>query len=591
MMTRNAYLLILLSLTAILPLRAEEQIPAALAHFTGADFQGGAKDLFGSDFDGNQVNEIYAMPTGAHATMEVTFPLQRVPPGPLFVHLKARDDDHSTRCMIAIELNGRVLFEGNNTFPSKTFETRRFPVPAGVLNAGTNTLRIACREKKGKLGMPPWFQVATCVVGPAKYVIRRDLHKDFWVTLPAEKRPFPEPLPEGGHPGFKFRGTKGWLWSPEQYMAEIPWLVKFKMNFLMNCYGSMCDIEHYGWGDSQCNRWWEDLPAGKKKAYENVVRECQRRNITFCFSMNPNIFNSRVVNDDSPGSVDLLFKHYAWMQGLGVKWFNISLDDIAKGVNASSQARVVNEILRRLRAKDPEAQMIFCPTYYWGDGTGKQQKPYLQTLARELDKDVYMFWTGDDVVGRITRKGADTFRGLCGHRLFLWDNYPVNDDQPTMHLGPVIDRDPDLCEVVDGYMSNPMRKQDEMNRIPLATCADYSYNPYAYDPERSIAQAILHVGNTPAQCEALRDLVETYPGMLILGHHNTSFNSVQYQFDRLLKEPEARQVATGYLEHLQELSARLKKEFPGDYQPAQQTLDQDIQIAAKKLAATDSSNP
>jgi hyaluronoglucosaminidase len=411
-----------------------------------------------------------------------------------------------------------------------------------------------------------------------------DIHKDFHVRLSDQKRPFPEPLAPGEQPGFKFRGTKGWAWTPEQYLAEIPYLVQFKMNFLMNCYSSMFDLEHYSsW--AQANRWWEDFPEAKKKAYENIVRECQKQGIQFCFSMNPNIAGKRVVNDDSPESVDLLYKHYAWMQGLGVKWFNVSLDDITLGINASSQAKVVNEMFHRLRAKDPEVQMIFCPTFYWGDGTGEKQQPYLEVLARELDKDVYMFWTGDASVGVITRHGADTFRRICGHRLFLWDNYPVNDNQPTMHLGPVLDRDPDLGEVIDGYMSNPHCKQNQINRIPLATCADYSYNPRAYDPARSVTQAILHLGETPAQCEALRDLVETYPGMEVYARYNTGFNSVQYQFDQILKTPNSRQTALGCIEHLQNLSGRLKKEFPNSYQPAQQTLEQDIQIVTKKLAA------
>ena len=344
----------------------------------------------------------------------------------------------------------------------------------------------------------------------------RNLHQDFWLKLPAEVRPFPEPLPPGKAPGFKYRGTKGWAWTPAQYLAEIPWLAKFKMNFLMNCYLSMFDLEHYpNWGAKEANRWWEDLPATKKQAYERVVRKCQKHGIHFCFSMNPNIASQRVVNDNNPESVDLLWKHYAWMQGLGVKWFNISLDDITEGINASSQAKVANEIFHRLRAKDPEAQLILCPTFYSGDGTGEKQQPYLETLSRELDPDIYLFWTGDAVVGKVTRKAAGTFRRISGHRLFLWDNYPVNDNQPTMHLGPVMDRDPDLCEVIDGYMSNPMCKQNEINRIPLATCADYAWNPADYDPVRSIGQAILHLADTPGRCEALRDLVEAYPGMLV----------------------------------------------------------------------------
>jgi hypothetical protein len=574
----------ILSLTLALVAGASAPTPEALVHFTGAEFQGGAKDLFGSTFDGEQVNYVYALPTGAHATMKLTFPLKSVPAGPLFVHLKGRDDDRPAQCAIAIELNGRVLFEGRNTFSAKAFETKRFAIPEGVLKEGENTLVVACREKEGEVGMPPWFQIAACVVAPEAYVIRRDLHKDFWVTLPAEKRPFPEPLPEGKQPGFKFRGTKGWMWTPQQYLAEIPSLAPFKLNFLMNCYGSMCDIEHYRWGNPQCNRWWEDLPEEKKKAYEEVVRQCQRHEITFCFSMNPNIAAKRVVNDNAPGSVDALFKHYAWMQGLGVKWFNISLDDITQGINASSQARVVNEIFHRLRAKDPEAQMIFCPTYYWGDGTGKEQQPYLETLARELDKDVYLFWTGDAVVGRITRKGADTFRRLCGHRMFLWDNYPVNDDRPTMHLGPVIDRDPDLCEVVDGYMSNPLCKQNEINRIPLLTCLDYAWNPAGYDPCRSIGQAILHLADTAPQRAVLKDLVDAYPGMLICGSGSTGFNAVQEQFNRISALPYSRLAATGYIDQLQQLSERLKQQFPERYQPEKQTLDNDIVQLKKKLA-------
>jgi hypothetical protein len=483
-------------------------------------------------------------------------------------------------------LNGRTLFEGANEFTQLSFATRKFAIPDGVLKEGENTLAIACREKNGRAGQPPWFQVAACTIAPAQYILRPDLHKDFWVKLPAEVQPFPEPLPPGKAPGFKFRGTKGWAWTPEQYLAEIPWLAKFKMNFLMNCYLSMFDLEnHPNWGAKEANRWWEALPDAKKKAYKQVVRECQKHGILFCFSMNPNIASKRMVNDNSPESVDLLWKHYAWMQGLGVKWFNLSLDDITEGINASSQAKVANEIFHRLRAKDSEAQLILCPTYYSGDGTGEKQKPYLEALGRELDPDIYLFWTGDAVVGKVTRQAAETFRGIARHRVFLWDNYPVNDNHPTMHLGPVVDRDPDLCEVIDGYMSNPMCKQNEINRIPLATCADYAWNPADYDPTRSIGQAIVHVADTPKEREVLGDLVEAYPGMLVCSfYRGTGFNAVQEQFTRICGAPYSRQAAIGYIDHLQQLSDRLKAEFPGHYQPAKQTLDNDIQSLRKKFA-------
>jgi hypothetical protein len=414
-----------------------------------------------------------------------------------------------------------------------------------------------------------------------------DIHTNFHVTLPTVQREFPEPLPAGAQPGFKIRGMKGWAWTPEQYLAEIPFIAKCKMNFLMNCYISMFDLEHHAqWYDGDANRWWEDLPPAKKAAYENVVRSAQAHGLQFCFSMNPNLCSKRTVNEESPASVDLLFKHYAWMQSLGVKWFNLAIDDATNGVNAASQAHVCNEIFRRLRAKDSEAQMIFCPTYYWGDGTLPKQQPYLEELARELDQDIYVFWTGDAVVGNVTRAAAEKFRGLVRHRVFLWDNYPVNDGHPTMHLGPVTRRAADLGDVLDGYVSNAMREQNEINRVPLATCADYAYNPRAYDPQRSIGQAIRLQAEKKSQREVLRELVETYPGMLLASGSGdkTSFNPVRAAVEKISAAPESRTAATDYLKRLQTLSEKLKREFPGRYAAEKKTLDADIAFAKKNFS-------
>jgi hypothetical protein len=555
---------------------AAEAPPRAVVAWAGSEFAGGAGELFGSVKEGERVNYVYAEATGKHARMRHVFMLGAVPGGPLFLHLKARDDDGPGRWRVAIRLNDRALFEGPNAFDDARWQTRRFPIPSGALREGENTVVIANREEAGTVGMPPWFMVAACAIGPETCVIARDIREDFRVTLPAEVRPLPEPLAPGRDPGFKYRGIKGWMWRPEQYLAEIPVLARYKMNFLMNCYTSMCDVEHVPWGDPRCNRWYEPLPASKREAYARIVRACRQSGIEFCFSMNPNLSSSRFVNSGKPEDVDALWQHYAWMQGLGVRWFNISLDDISQGIDAAGQAKVVNEIYRRLRAADADARMIFCPTYYWGDGTGEKQQPYLETLARELHADVYLFWTGDAVVGPITRKSAETFRRIAGHRLFLWDNYPVNDARPTMHLGPVINRDPDLCEVVDGYMSNSMCSQSEMNRVPMLTCADYAWNPWAYDPGRSIGQAIVHLAETPPEREVLKDVVEAYPGMLICGRADTGLNAVREQYTRIASAPHSRYVARMYVRYVERLAARLQSAFPDHYAAAKRTIDDDV---------------
>jgi len=558
----------------------------ALAELAGTDFKGGAADLYGSTMAGEwQVNYVYAAPTGERSKMQATFEVKSVPEQPMFLHLRGRDDDGPKQCAIAVELNGRTVFSGPNNFSQKEWQTIEFAIPPGTLKAGQNNLVISNIEPEGKVGWFPWFQVAKCIVGPEEFVIVRDLSKDFWVTMPTEKRDLPEPLAPGRKPGFAVRGTKGWMWTPEQYLAEIPVLAKCKMNFLQNCYGSMTDIEHYAWGNPEVNRWWEDLPAEKKAAYENIVRQCQKNGIEFCFSMNPNLCSKRPLQYDSDRDVDDLWKHYSWMQGLGVKWFNIALDDISQGIDASGQAKVVNIIFKRLKEKDPKANMIMCPTFYWGDGTDPAAKAYLEIIAKELDKDVYLFWTGDSVVGNITRKAAETYKGIAKHRLFLWDNYPVNDNQPTMSLGPVINRDTDLCDVIDGYMSNPLCKQNEWNRLPMLTCADYAYNPQAYDPMRSIGQAILHLGDTSEEREVLKQAVEMYPGFIIYGKPMTGLNPVREQFNKIISTPHSRWIAEGYIRNLEAFADRADRVFPDRCKAERQTIRNDADYLRKLLEA------
>ena len=554
----------------------------AVVDLVGTDLTGGAAEVFGSTYGGEiEVNYVYAQPTGARSSMAASFDVAEVPKGPVFLYVKGRDDDGPSKCRIAIEINGTSIFAGPNEFEQGRWAVRRYAIPDGAIKVGRNELRFKCLETEGRLGMPPWFQVARCAVAEDGYVLARDISDNFRVVLPGELREFPEALPAGAKPGFAYRGTKGWLWKPEQYLAEIPVLAKYKGNFLMNCYGSICDLEHYVWGDPEVNRWWEDLPASKKAAYEKIVRECEKHGIAFCFSMNPNLCSKRPLDYSSDADIDALWKHYSWMQGLGVKWFNISLDDISQGINASGQARVVNEIYRRLKSRDADARMIFTPTRYWGDGTDSDSKPYLETLARELDKDVYLFWTGDSVVGNISREAAESYRRISGHRLFLWDNYPVNDAHPTMHLGPLINRAPDLCDVIDGYMGNAMHVQNEANRIPLLTCLDYAYNPAAYDPMRSIAQAIAHLESRPDARRALADLVEAYPGFVICGVPRTGLNPVRERFARIAMMPQAHFVIKAYIGALEDLSARLAKAFPKSFVAERKTLDDDIAYVRK----------
>lgn len=426
--------------------------------------------------------------------------------------------------------------------------------------------------------------------------------RGFQITLPDKVLPMPEGLEtHGAAPGFKHRGIKGLSWIPSQYLETIPVMAAYKMNFLMNCYTSMWDLEPEGtWArlvHTNINHWYLPLPNEKKAAYARVVRECQRRGIDFCFSMNPILDSDRPFDYTKPQDTQALWVHYAWMQDLGVRWFNISLDDISHGIDARSQTKVVNEMLWRLRLRDRGVSMIFTPTWYAGTGVSGRESParlgagdtpgvrYTKELARSLDPDVFLYWTGPQVCSlTITHEDAETYRRLAKHRLFIWDNYPCNDQRPDLQLGPLMGRAPGLATSADGYISNPLSPQVEANWIPMLTIADYTWNPGAYNPTRSIGQAILRLGNTRPQQLALKDLVELYPGRLVAGSRSTGWNSVLHSFRSILHRGPKRR-AQEFIARAAGVSERMAKLFPNRYTLARNTLDADIAIMRKQYSA------
>jgi hypothetical protein len=378
--------------------------------------------------------------------------------------------------------------------------------------------------------------------------------------------------------GFKFRGIKGWFWTPEQYLEEIPVLAELKMNFLMNCYGSMWASRP---GKTRCNEWWKPMPRAKREIYGKIIRACRNHGLEFCFGLHPQLGSPRPLDPANAGDVDQFYQHYFWAQSQEVQWFSIYLDGTrggggGPGVTGLAHGKLVNTIFSRLRTRDKAAQFLVCPSVSWGDAATQEHRDYLGALGREMHPDVYVFWNGDGIrTPRVTRIAAEGFKRAVNHRLFLWDNYPVNDGTPTLHLGPISGREPDLCEVIDGYLSNPMHSQNQINRLPLATCADYAFNPRNYNPARSIVQAIVWLGKTTEQQQVLKDLVEAYPGFIVAGGASGT-NPVRGKFGKLIAEQDSRSAARKFIHHLEDIRTRLLRKFPKRFPAAKRTIAQDI---------------
>jgi cytochrome P450 len=134
-------------------------------------------------------------------------------------------------------------------------------------------------------------------------------------------------------------------------------------------------------------------------------------------------------------------------------------------------------------------------------------------------------------------------------------------------------------------MSNPMATQNQINRIPLATCADYAYNPMAYNPIRSIGQAILRWAKTEPQQLALKELVEAYPGFLVIGG-GTRANAIRARLEALLKAPESRGEAETLVGRMEKILERLERHFPDLFSDARRTVRDDIAWIKSHLGNT-----
>ena len=131
-------------------------------------------------------------------------------------------------------------------------------------------------------------------------------------------------------------------------------------------------------------------------------------------------------------------------------------------------------------------------------------------------------------------------------------------------------------------MSGSFPVQNEANRIPLLTIADYLWNPQQYDPTRSIGQSIAHLGDTSAKRQILSNLVELYPGRLWDKSKFSGWNSLRARFDQLLQHRE-RSEARGLLTKAQVTLKQMKAIFPDSRSSGTQVLEQDVTAMVRQL--------
>jgi hyaluronoglucosaminidase len=188
-----------------------------------------------------------------------------------------------------------------------------------------------------------------------------------------------------------------------------------------------------------------------------------------------------------------------WVLEAGAEGIALLCHGQAQSVGAWAQ--LINFLLANLKPAYPHVKLWVGLSPPSSPG-GSSDSP-LHGLVRAVHPQVQLLWSGPGPVNsRLTAGTAADFTGHVGRTPWLCDNYPDNRFAPRkLFLGPYQGRDPELAQHLSGVTAVPMQ-QALASQVPLATVADFLWDPEGYDPETAWERALVEVGGRTA--EALR---------------------------------------------------------------------------------------
>lgn len=288
-------------------------------------------------------------------------------------------------------------------------------------------------------------------------------------------------------------GFYGRPWTPAQRHALVRRLGQLGLNAYL--YAPKDDLRHRA-------RWRDPYPAEEADGLRELITACDRAGVAFIPALAPGLDPCFA----SPAGLAALEAKVDQLAGLGARDFALLFDDIlpapasgnlgATEHDAAPQVAFAHRLLERLRRREAEARLLFCPTPYCGRMAGDvDTSRYLRHLGAHLDPAVDVLWTGPEIIAEtITPADLSGLTAVLRRRPLIWDNLFANDyDLRRLYLGPYAGRPAALRGAVTGVLLNP-NCEFAANRLPLDTFAAWvafdDYEPEtAHDAAREAWRA------------------------------------------------------------------------------------------------------
>lgn len=311
-------------------------------------------------------------------------------------------------------------------------------------------------------------------------------------------------------PAFSVRSFKigGQDWDLIREMGR--WCGHYKYNCLNVCYTTV--------GRDQ----WEDPSPEYRQLIADLCAYRVPRGLDVMPFVNPYYLWKEhiVISDDA--QIDQLADTCAIGLEHGARKVMLCLDDFASEsipytirseadrerfkTLGEANARLVNGLHERLKARFPDYQLFFVPPYYWiPRGSYEEQgKADLALIGQSIPEEVHIVWTGPVVrSARITKDHVDTYSALIDRRPFLWDNTLYMHHNPTSYLfDAFITEYPDRFWEINDTGIHYNAGGGEIYKVGLMTTADHLWNPKGYRAEWSLRRALHQVTGSQEAAEA-----------------------------------------------------------------------------------------
>src|SRR3954454_2813888 len=291
-------------------------------------------------------------------------------------------------------------------------------------------------------------------------------------------------------------GFYGPPWSHDQRLAHLKFCARAGFDTFV--YAPKDDPYHR-------RRWRDPYPAPDLARIAELAGRAGALGLRFVLALHPAL--DMRYSDDAEHAA--LAAKATQLHAAGVRDFALLFDDVpyevrpadvapfgpgAAGLGAAHAATVRRFQDGFLRPHGIPGPLLVCPTDY----AGVQPSAYRDAFADSAPEDVVLAWTGRDVVvGSVTRREIDAAFASYRRPLLLWDNFPVNDFEPSrLFLGPLTGRTGAAARsALVGVIATAMI-QEPPSRIPLATVAAWAREPAAYQPVPEHAAALAAAGAT-----------------------------------------------------------------------------------------------